>query len=73
MDCVLWIIYDYENKWYSTRKYFNLECNKTRFATESRLQNLTNSVKEIHFTSGTSIFLMESRVISIDLFSWFFV
>jgi len=36
---------------------FNTEWNETQFATESRLQNETESVEEIHFTPGTPFFI----------------
>lgn len=36
------------------------EWNETQFATESRLQNETQSVEEIHFTPGTPFFLKAS-------------
>lgn len=36
---------------------FDTEWNETQFATESRLQNETVPVEEIHFTPGTPIFL----------------
>ncbi|WP_338034490.1 hypothetical protein [Lacinutrix algicola] len=32
---------------------FDTEWNETQFLTESRLQNETESVEEIHFTPGT--------------------
>jgi outer membrane cobalamin receptor len=35
---------------------FDVAWNETQFATESRLQNETNSVEEIHFTPGTPFF-----------------
>ena len=35
---------------------FNVAWNETQFATESRLQNETNPVEEIHFTPGTPFF-----------------
>jgi TonB-dependent Receptor Plug Domain/CarboxypepD_reg-like domain len=35
---------------------FNSKWNETQFATESRLQNESNSVEEIHFTPGTPFF-----------------
>ncbi len=37
----------------SIENLFDLEWNETQFATESRLQNETESVEEIHFTPGT--------------------
>lgn len=36
---------------------FDTEWNETQFATESRLQNETESVEEIHFTPGTPLFI----------------
>ena len=36
---------------------FNTEWNETQFATESRLQNETDPVEEIHFTPGTPFFI----------------
>jgi len=36
---------------------FDTEWNETQFATESRLQNETEPVEEIHFTPGTPFFL----------------
>ena len=36
---------------------FNIEWNETQFATESRLQNETKSVEEIHFTPGAPFFI----------------
>lgn len=36
---------------------FNTKWNETQFATESQLQNETESVEEIHFTPGTPFFL----------------
>ncbi|MCK0148112.1 TonB-dependent receptor [Arenibacter sp. F26102] len=36
---------------------FDTEWNETQFATESRLQNESSSVEEIHFTPGTPFFL----------------
>ncbi len=37
----------------SIENLFDVEWNETQFATESRLQNETDSVEEIHFTPGT--------------------
>ncbi|GGD43734.1 TonB-dependent receptor [Emticicia aquatilis] len=37
----------------SVQNIFNTKWKETQFATESRLQNETNSVNEIHFTPGT--------------------
>lgn len=36
---------------------FNTKWNETQFATESRLQNETESVEELHFTPGTPFFI----------------
>lgn len=36
---------------------FNTKWNETQFATESKLQNETQSVEEIHFTPGTPFFI----------------
>lgn len=36
---------------------FNTKWNETQFATESQLQNETQSVEEIHFTPGTPFFI----------------
>ncbi|CAM4363684.1 TonB-dependent receptor [Flavobacterium terrigena] len=36
---------------------FNTKWNETQFATESRLQNESQSVEEIHFTPGTPFFI----------------
>lgn len=36
---------------------FNSEWNETQFATESRLQDETESIEEIHFTPGTPLFM----------------
>lgn len=36
---------------------FNTDWNETQFATESRLQNETSAVEEIHFTPGTPFML----------------
>ncbi|WP_281763380.1 TonB-dependent receptor [Neptunitalea lumnitzerae] len=36
---------------------FDVDWNETQFATESRLQNETTSVEEIHFTPGTPFFV----------------
>ena len=50
-------------KWNNTsfgfqiQNLFDVEWNETQFATESRLQNELESVKEIHFTPGTPFFL----------------
>lgn len=41
----------------SVENLFNTKWNETQFATESRLQNETASVEEIHFTPGTPFFM----------------
>ena len=41
----------------SAENLLNTKWNETQFATESRLQNETQSVEEIHFTPGTPLFL----------------
>jgi TonB-dependent Receptor Plug Domain/CarboxypepD_reg-like domain len=41
----------------SAENIFNTKWNETQFATESRLQNETNSVEEIHFTPGIPFYL----------------
>jgi outer membrane receptor protein involved in Fe transport len=41
----------------SAENIFNTKWKETQFATESRLQNETTSVEEIHFTPGTPFFL----------------
>lgn len=41
----------------SIENLFDVEWNETQFATESRLQNETQSVEEIHFTPGTPFFI----------------
>jgi outer membrane receptor for Fe3+-dicitrate len=41
----------------SVENIFNTKWKETQFATESRLQNETASVEEIHFTPGTPFFL----------------
>ena len=38
---------------FAVENLFDVAWNETQFATESRLQNESNSVEEIHFTSGT--------------------
>ncbi len=51
--------YDYKNVTVgiAIENIFNTEWNETQFATESRLQNETQSVEEIHFTSGVPLFI----------------
>ena len=41
----------------SAENIFNTQWNETQFATESQLQNETQSVEEIHFTPGVPLFL----------------
>lgn len=41
----------------SIENLFDVDWNETQFATESRLQNETQSVEEIHFTPGTPFFI----------------
>lgn len=41
----------------SIENILNTKWNETQFATESRLQNETASVEEIHFTPGTPLFM----------------
>lgn len=41
----------------SIENILNTKWNETQFATESRLQNETNSVDEIHFTPGTPYYM----------------
>ncbi|MDZ4824588.1 MAG: TonB-dependent receptor plug domain-containing protein [Flavobacteriales bacterium] len=42
---------------FSIENVLDTEWNETQFATESRLQNETESVEEIHFTPGTPFFM----------------
>ncbi len=51
--------YDYKNisVGLSAENIFNTKWNETQFATESQLQNETQSLEEIHFTPGTPFFL----------------
>ena len=51
--------YEFKNLLFglSAENIFNTKWNETQFATESRLQNETNSVTEIHFTPGTPLFI----------------
>jgi outer membrane receptor protein involved in Fe transport len=50
--------YDYKSLSFgiSVENIFDTEWNETQFATESRLQNESQSVTEIHFTPGTPRF-----------------
>ncbi|MFY0624765.1 MAG: TonB-dependent receptor plug domain-containing protein [Reichenbachiella sp.] len=45
---------------FQIQNLFNTEWNETQFATESRLQNETEPVEEIHFTPGTPFFIKTS-------------
>ena len=56
--------YDYKNLTFgiAVQNLFNTEWNETQFATESRLQNESQSVTEIHFTPGTPLFI-KSKII----------
>lgn len=51
--------YEYGNITFglSAENIFDTQWNETQFATESQLQNETQSVEEIHFTPGTPFFL----------------
>lgn len=53
------INYEYKNITFgvSAENIFNTKWNETQFATESQLQNETQSVEEIHFTPGTPFFI----------------
>ncbi len=53
------INYDFKNITFgiAIENIFNTKWNETQFATESRLQNETQSVEEIHFTPGTPFFM----------------
>jgi TonB-dependent Receptor Plug Domain len=58
------INYDYKNITFgvAVENIFNTKWNETQFATESRLQNETQSVEEIHFTPGTPFFMKAKLV-----------
>lgn len=58
--------YEWENITYglTIENLFNTEWNETQFATESRLQNESQSVEEIHFTPGTPFFIKGKVVYS---------
>jgi outer membrane receptor protein involved in Fe transport len=58
------INYDLKNITFgiAVENIFNVAWNETQFATESRLQNEVNSVKEIHFTPGTPFFAKASII-----------
>jgi outer membrane receptor for Fe3+-dicitrate len=51
--------YEYGNITFglSAENIFNTQWSETQFATESQLQNESQSVEEIHFTPGTPLFL----------------
>ena len=53
------INYEYGNITFgvSAENIFNTKWNETQFATETQLQNETQSVEEIHFTPGTPFFI----------------
>ncbi|MDN3677052.1 TonB-dependent receptor plug domain-containing protein [Flavobacterium paronense] len=53
------INYEFKNFTFgvAVENIFNTKWNETQFATESRLQNETQSVDEIHFTPGTPFFM----------------
>lgn len=54
------INYNFNTRWnagISIENLFDIDWNETQFATESRLQNETASVEEIHFTPGTPFFI----------------
>ncbi|WP_309612927.1 TonB-dependent receptor plug domain-containing protein [Flavobacterium sp.] len=56
--------YDYKNFTFgiAIENIFNTKWNETQFATESRLQNESQSVTEIHFTPGTPLFI-KSKIV----------
>lgn len=58
--------YEWKNITYglTIENLFNTEWNETQFATESRLQNESQSVEEIHFTPGTPFFIKGKVVYS---------
>lgn len=58
--------YEWKNMTYglTIENLFNTEWNETQFATESRLQNESQSVEEIHFTPGTPFFIKGKVVYS---------
>ncbi|WP_310377633.1 TonB-dependent receptor plug domain-containing protein [Flavobacterium sp.] len=51
--------YEYKNTTFgiTAENIFNTKWNETQFATQSRLQNETNSVDEIHFTPGIPFYI----------------
>ncbi|WP_136668341.1 TonB-dependent receptor [Flavobacterium sp. H122] len=58
--------YKWKNMTYglTIENLFNTEWNETQFATESRLENESQSVEEIHFTPGTPFFIKGKVVYS---------
>ena len=42
---------------FQIQNLFDTEWNETQFATESKLQNETSAIEEIHFTPGTPFFI----------------
>ena len=56
--------YDYKNITFgiAVENILNTKWNESQFATESRLQNESQSVEEIHFTPGTPFF-MKAKII----------
>lgn len=57
LDCNIGMKYQNFDFGIQVQNVLNTEWNETQFATESRLQNETESVEEIHFTPGTPFFL----------------
>ena len=55
----LYLNYNYKNWTFGliVENLFDVDWIETQFATESRLMNETESVEEIHFTSGVPFFL----------------
>lgn len=51
------------NVGFTIENLFDVEWNETQFATETRLQNETASVEEIHFTPGTPPFFIKGRLV----------
>ena len=58
--------YQFKNTTFSlqVQNLFNIDWNETQFATESRLQNESDSVEEIHFTPGTPFSLKGSIILN---------
>ena len=56
--------YDYKNISFgiAVENILNTKWNETQFATESRLQNESQSVEEIHFTPGTPFFMKAKMI-----------